>query len=141
MSSFESTPSLETLSKECPEREDDARTTGSSPAPKSGAPNRHGSAASPKTWSKEDAIKLLKLFFRSLFFVMAKAGFETSQVAAEACKKVVIQNLIERILVGVNLEHLKAGGLWGKVLTAAVKSRVEAEKAAGKQMLTCVTDF
>jgi hypothetical protein len=41
----------------------------------------------PQTWSKDEAAKLLKLFFRSLFFVLPKAGFEASQIAWKLARK------------------------------------------------------
>jgi hypothetical protein len=53
---------------------------------------------------------------------------------------VVIQNLIERVLVGVNLDYYTAGGFWAKTLTAAIKSRVDAAGAAG-QALSCFAAF
>jgi hypothetical protein len=114
----------------------DFKTTAFSPIVQKAGPE----AATPKTWSKDEAAKLLKLFFRSLFFVLPKAGFEASQIAVEACKKVVIQNLIERVLVGVNLDYYTAGGFWRKTLTAAIKSRVDAAGAAG-QALSCFAAF
>jgi hypothetical protein len=102
---------------------EDLGDTASSPgkAPSSAA---RDNGKLPRIWSKDDAMKLLRLLLNSLFFVLPKAGLEeVGQLPTEACKKAVILNLIERVLVGVDLTIYKAGGNWGKALNSAIKTR------------------
>ena len=115
-SGSQATPSADSAS------EDNAEDTASSP---SKAP---ASGAEIKSWSKDSSVLLLRLLLQSLFFVLPKPGKELTQLTSEACKKVVIQNLIHRVLLGVDLNVFKAGGVWGKAVTGAIRTRKALQK-------------